>query len=83
MINGADSAWLMMSSVLVLLMTLPALGFFYAGLVQAKNVLSVFMQCVAMAGMVSLLWFVAGLQPGLFRQRPLAGQSGSRLSWPI
>ena len=60
MINGADSAWLMMSSVLVLLMTLPALGFFYAGLVQAKNVLSVFIQCVALAGMISLLWFIAG-----------------------
>ncbi len=57
MINGADTAWLMTSSVLVLLMTLPALGFFYAGLVQAKNVLSVFIQCIAIAGMVSLLWF--------------------------
>jgi Amt family ammonium transporter len=60
MVNGADSAWLMMSSVLVLLMTLPALGFFYAGLVQAKNVLSIFIQCIAIAGMVSLLWFAIG-----------------------
>ena len=58
MINGADSAWLMMSSVLVLMMTLPALGFFYAGLVQAKNILSVLFQCAAIAALVSILWFV-------------------------
>lgn len=60
MIDGADTAWLLMSSVLVLLMTLPALGFFYAGLVQSKNILSILVQCVAMASMVSLLWFVCG-----------------------
>ena len=57
MIDGADTAWLMMSSVLVLMMTLPALGFFYAGLVQAKNILSVLFQCAAIAALVSLLWF--------------------------
>ena len=57
MINGADTAWLMVSSALVLMMTLPALGFFYAGLVQAKNILSVLFQTFAIAAMVSLLWF--------------------------
>ncbi|MDE2164536.1 MAG: ammonium transporter [Alphaproteobacteria bacterium] len=57
MIDGADTAWLMISSVLVLMMTLPALGFFYAGLVQAKNILSILIQCIAIAAMVSLLWF--------------------------
>jgi Amt family ammonium transporter len=60
MINGADTAWLMTSSVLVLLMTLPALGFFYAGLVQSKNALSVLAQCLGIAVVVSMLWFVAG-----------------------
>jgi len=40
------------------MMTMPALGFFYAGLVQAKNILSVLFQCVAIAVLVSLLWFV-------------------------
>ncbi len=58
MINGADTAWLMISSALVLMMMLPALGFFYAGLVQAKNILSVLFQTFAIAAMVSLLWFV-------------------------
>jgi len=57
MINGADTAWLMVSSALVLLMMLPALGFFYGGLVQAKNILSVLFQTFAIAGVVSLLWF--------------------------
>jgi Amt family ammonium transporter len=57
MINGADTAWLLMSSALVLMMTLPALGFFYGGLVQAKNILSILFQCFAIAAMVSLLWF--------------------------
>lgn len=57
MIDGADTAWLMTSSVLVLMMTLPALGFFYAGLVQAKNILSVLFQCAAIAALASLLWF--------------------------
>jgi ammonium transporter len=57
MINGADTAWLMVSSALVLMMTLPALGFFYAGLVQAKNILSVLFQTFAITAIVSLLWF--------------------------
>lgn len=57
MINGADTAWILTSSALVLMMTLPALGFFYAGLVQSKNVLSILFQCVAIAALGSLLWF--------------------------
>ena len=60
MINGADTAWLMTASVLVLLMTLPALALFYGGLVQAKNILSVLVQCCAVACLASLLWFACG-----------------------
>lgn len=60
MINGADTAWLMMATVLVLLMTLPALALFYGGLVQAKNILSVLVQCCAVACVASVLWFVCG-----------------------
>jgi len=56
-IDGADTAWLLVSSALVLMMMLPALGFFYAGLVQAKNILSVLFQTFAIAAVVSLLWF--------------------------
>jgi len=57
-INGADTAWIMTSTVLVLFMTLPGLALFYSGLVRAKNVLSVLMQCFAIACMISILWMV-------------------------
>jgi len=57
-INGADTAWVLTSTVLVLFMTLPGLALFYSGLVRAKNVLSVLMQCFAIACMVSILWMV-------------------------
>ncbi|MCP5161863.1 MAG: ammonium transporter [Hahellaceae bacterium] len=59
-INGADTAWILTSSALVLFMTLPGLALFYGGLVRTKNVLSVLMQCFAIAGVASILWFVAG-----------------------
>jgi len=73
MIDGADTAWLMISSVLVLMMTLPALGLFYAGLVQAKNVLSVLVQCLAIACVVSLAWFVLGYSEAFSGSGPLVG----------
>ncbi len=50
----------MTATVLVLLMTLPGLALFYGGLVQAKNILSVLVQCCAVACVASLLWFVCG-----------------------
>lgn len=54
--NGANTAWILMSTALVLFMTLPGLALFYAGLVQSKNVLSVMMHCFAIACLASLLW---------------------------
>jgi Amt family ammonium transporter len=57
-INGADTAWILTSTALVLFMTLPGLALFYSGLVRAKNVLSVLMQCFAIACMVSILWML-------------------------
>jgi ammonium transporter, Amt family len=65
-LNGANTAWILTSTALVLFMTLPGLGLFYAGLVRSKNVLSVLMQCFAIACVVSILWmlFVYGLAFG-------------------
>ncbi len=57
MLNTGDTAWLMMATALVLLMTLPGLAAFYSGLVRTKNVLSVSTQCFAIACLVSVLWF--------------------------
>ncbi len=58
--NGADTAWILTATALVLFMTLPGLALFYGGLVRARNVLSVFMHCFAIACLMSLLWLVAG-----------------------
>ncbi len=57
MIDPANTAWLLTATVLVLFMTLPGLGLFYAGLVHAKNILSVLMHCIAIACLASVLWF--------------------------
>ena len=59
-ISGADTAWLLTATALVLFMTLPGLSLFYGGLVRVRNVLSVLMQCFALAALMSLVWFVAG-----------------------
>ena len=59
-LNGADTAWVLASTALVLLMTLPGLALFYGGLVRTKNVLSVLMQCFVIAAAVSVVWYVAG-----------------------
>ena len=58
--NAADTAWIMVATALVLFMTLPGLALFYGGLVRARNVLSVFMQCYAIACLMSVLWLIAG-----------------------
>ncbi len=60
MINSGDTSWIISATALVLLMTLPALALFYGGLVQAKNILSVLVQCFAVACVASVLWFVCG-----------------------
>ncbi len=59
-LNGADTAWILTSTALVLFMTIPGLSLFYAGLVRRKNVLSVLMQCFAITCAMSVVWFVAG-----------------------
>jgi len=57
---GADTAWIIVATALVLFMTLPGLALFYGGLVRARNVLSVFMQCFSIACLMSILWLAAG-----------------------
>ncbi|MEN8837286.1 MAG: ammonium transporter [Celeribacter marinus] len=57
---GADTAWIIVATALVLFMSLPGLALFYGGLVRARNVLSVFMHVYAIAALMSILWFVVG-----------------------
>ena len=56
-INGADTAWMMTSTALVLLMTLPGIALFYGGLVRRKSVINTLASVTAITGLVSLLWF--------------------------
>ncbi len=57
-LNGANTAWILTSTALVLFMTLPGLALFYGGLVHTRNVLSVLMHCFAIACLASVLWLV-------------------------
>ena len=59
-LNAADTAWMMTSTALVLLMTLPGIALFYAGMVRKKSVINTMACVVAIAAMVSLLWFAVG-----------------------
>ncbi|WP_129629506.1 ammonium transporter [Candidatus Oscillochloris fontis] len=76
-INGADTAWVLLSSALVMLMT-PALGFFYGGLVRQKNALSTIMHSFFMLGFVSVIWALFGYSLAF---SPTIGGFIGGLSW--
>lgn len=59
-LNSGDTAWLLTSTVLVLFMTIPGLALFYGGMVRAKNILSVLMQCFAITALITVLWSLYG-----------------------
>lgn len=59
-IDTGDTAWVLTASALVLMMTLPGLALFYGGLVRAKNMLNVLVQCFAAAAVIGVLWIVVG-----------------------
>ncbi|MDB5438150.1 MAG: ammonia channel [Caulobacteraceae bacterium] len=71
--SSGDNAWVLAASALVLLMTLPGLALFYAGLVRSKNALSVMVQCVAIACLASVLWLVVGYSLAFSGSGPLIG----------
>lgn len=59
-LDTGDTAWMITATVLVLMMTIPGLSLFYAGMVRSKNVLSVMMQCFAITGLMTVIWVVYG-----------------------
>jgi ammonium transporter, Amt family len=67
------SAWLMTSAALVLFMTLPGLALFYGGLVRRKNVLSILAQCLGLAGVVTILWWICGYSLSFARGGVIGG----------
>jgi Amt family ammonium transporter len=58
--DSGDTAWMLTATMLVLLMTIPGLALFYGGMVRAKNLLSVLMQCFAITAVVTVVWFTYG-----------------------
>ena len=59
-LNSGDTAWMIVATVLVLLMTIPGLSLFYGGLVRAKNILSILVQCFAITCLMTILWLIYG-----------------------
>ena len=76
-LNGADTAWVLTSSALVLMMTLPGLALFYAGMVRSGNVLSMLAQMLGIAAIASILWVVAGYSLAFSEGNAFIGGFGS------
>lgn len=72
-INAGDTAWVLASSALVLLMTAPGLALFYGGMVRRKNVLGVLMQCFISLALISVLWVVYGYSLAFAKGSPFIG----------
>src|SRR3569832_2358741 len=84
-LNSGDTAWMLTSTALVLLMTIPGLALFNAGMVRAKNVLSVLMQCFAITSLITVLWMklsyslafeTTGMQKGVTNINSCGGGRG-------
>ena len=71
--NKGDTAWLLLCTTLVILMTLPGLGLFYGGLVRSKNMLSVLMQCFTIFSLVIVLWIIYGYSMAFTEGNPFIG----------
>jgi Amt family ammonium transporter len=75
-VNSGDTAWLLISTALVMFMTAPALALFYGGLVKRKNVLSILMQCFVTLSFVSIIWIVVGYSLSFGSSKILPGFIG-------
>ena len=75
-LNTGDTAWILIATGLVLMMTIPGLALFYGGAVRSKNVLSVAMQCFAIAGLVTILWILYGYSLAFNGSGALIGDLG-------
>ena len=71
--DSGNIAWMLTSSALVLMMTAPGLALFYGGLVRKKNILSVFMQCLFLMGLMSVIWVVYGFSLSFGGTNPYIG----------
>jgi Amt family ammonium transporter len=72
-IDGADTAWMIVATGIVLMMTIPGLALFYAGMVRKKNILATMAQCLAATALVSVLWVIVGYSLAFSGSDPLIG----------
>src|SRR6266536_4371539 len=72
-VNSGDTAWMLTSAALVLMMTGPGLALFYSGLVRKKNVLSTMMQSFAMMALITVLWALVGYSLAFGEGTPFIG----------
>jgi Amt family ammonium transporter len=72
-LDSGDTAWILVSTALVLFMTIPGLALFYGGLVRSKNVLSVLMQCLALTALLTVIWLVCGYSLSFAEGTPFVG----------
>ena len=79
-IDGAASSWILTSTALVLLMTLPGLALFYGGMVRRKNVIATITQSLGVAAVVTLAWFAAGYSLSFGVGQPAFGFSGEEVN---
>lgn len=78
-LDGAASSWILTSTALVLLMTLPGLALFYGGMVRRKNVIATITQSLGVASVVTLAWFAAGYGLSFGVGQPVAGLTGEEV----
>ena len=79
-LDGSASGWILTSTALVLLMTLPGLALFYGGMVRRKNVIATITQSVGVAAVVTLAWFAAGYSLSFGVGQPIGAYSGDEVN---
>src|SRR5437867_12163006 len=77
-IDGGATAWMISATALVLLMTIPGLALFYAGMVRKKNILATMAQSLAVCALVSLLWFAIGYSLAFMPGSEFLGDTSAR-----
>src|SRR3546814_10638437 len=72
-LDSGDTAWMLTSTALVLMMTIPGLALFYGGMVRKQNVLAIMMQSFAIPCLVTVLWMIVGYSPAFTSGNPFVG----------
>jgi len=80
-LDSGDTAWILISTGLVLFMMTPGLAMFYAGLVRSRNVLSIFIHCFGITALITVIWTLCGYSLAFTANNPFIGNFPSPSSW--